>query len=183
MITALRSYFESKTNVPVRIAIVGGPQAGKSTAFREIEKIFGTHRIVTVDETATRFFSAGLTKAPTDPAKRRAWLKRLQPAIFAVQAMRELDALDIAEETGAKVIFFDRGVHDTIAYLGGLEPFNELFPELTPDSLHPQYDVVIYLESLATANPELFGTLGNETRYESLEEAQAVEYATRAAWE
>ncbi len=41
---------------------------------------------------------------------------------------------------------------------------------------------MIHLESLATSHPERYGTEGNASRYESLEQAQSLEHATREAW-
>ncbi len=178
----LSSYLTNSPLLPT-IAIVGGPKAGKSTLLARLNALYGS-KLHVLDETATRLFSSGLTTPPSNQATLHAWLLEVQQIILPMQTMRELSAEREAVEFCKETLICDRGILDILAYLpGGVEQFRQLFPGLEPRHFYHRYDLVLHLESVATAAPELFNAEGNATRYESLEQAIALEHATRAAWQ
>lgn len=183
MLALIHEYTTRPKPKQLRFFIVGGPMGGKSTLLERLKSLY-RGRAHFIDETATNFFTSGLSRPPRDPSRRAAWIRRFQQPILITQIMRELEILDELADSDVEAIFHDRGCSDSIVYLpDGDAEFNAIFGSLKIEQLRSHHDIVIHLESLATANPELFGKAGNEHRYESLAEAQTNEMATRAAWE
>lgn len=182
MLPLIDAYLRREKSQRLRIALVGGPKGGKSTLVQHLELRYGG-RVHLIDETATNLFTSGLASPPRNPDRLGAWLVDFQQVVLTVQAFREMQTLESVDDE-VEVILHDRGTADIMAYLpGGEAAMIELLPELTANVLHDQYDLVVHLESLATASPDLFDTKGNETRYETLEQAQAREFSARRAWE
>lgn len=177
-------YIKKRTGKTKTIAVIGGPKAGKSTILKALETKY-SNEIVFITETATHFLSSGLTQPPANKKRTDRWLTRLQPAIILTQVLRELEAYDDAQiaNSPTKMIIHDRGTADALVYLPGkYEEFQQIFQGLDINHLFNRYDIVIHLESLATANPSLFNKEGNQIRYENIQDAKRIELDTQTAW-
>lgn len=164
----------------VRIAVTGGPCAGKSTAIEALRLEYGD-RIIVTPEVATMLLGSGYPAAGGQPAFLE-WLFNFQRSVGSVQMGMEDDAVLRAESREVPVVVFDRGLCDSEAYIhGDASYFYDIFG-ITKQQALARYDLVIHLQSVAACRPELYGKGGNEHRMETLEEAQAVEAQTLAAW-
>lgn len=165
-----------------RIVITGGPCSGKTSCLKAVQEHCGDS-VAIVPEVATILLQGGfprpilpVTSWPTE------YHQLLQKAILDLQHSLEDACHLIAQQANKTILICDRGVLDGAAYWPeGLEAYLKHF-NLCIHATHAQYDAVVHLESLATALPELFGTMNNPHRYESLVEAQEREHATRQAW-
>jgi len=165
-----------------KIVLTGGPCAGKSTCLRALAESFGESLIV-VPEVATMLLSGGFPVPGKDISYSTDWQAAFQAAILPVQLELERAYELMAAEKGARLLICDRGRLDGAAYWqGGLDAFASHFG-LDVEVELGRYGAVLHLESLATAVPEQYGKTGNEARFESLEQATALEIATRAVWE
>ncbi len=160
------------------IVITGGPCAGKTSVIERLKQALN-HEAVFVGEAATELFTAGQPLPQPDWSKAD-WLE-LQRAITQRQLVLEATAHAEARFTGRRLIICDRALGDNTAYPMGETAVAEAVGDRS--SWLRRYQAVFHLESLATAQPERFGQIGNASRYESLPEAQALEYRARAAWE
>jgi hypothetical protein len=111
------------------------------------------------------------------------WQAAFQSAVLPLQlSLEEVHTLQ-ARHVGASLLVCDRGLLDGAAYTpGGLAEFCRIF-EIDPSAAFARYDAVLHLESLATADPTLYGRANNAERFEDLEEARRVEEALREAWQ
>jgi predicted ATPase len=91
----------------IRVALTGGPGAGKTTAADLMRREVGD-RVVIVPETASMLFAGGFPRRPEPDAKRAA-----QTAIYYVQRGLE-DVFAAAYPT--RVLLCDRGTIDGAAY-------------------------------------------------------------------
>ena len=169
-----------------KIVLTGGPCGGKSTTISALEAKYG-NKVRFVKEAATMLMSSGFPAPGRDLSFSPGWIENFQDAIIGVQVGNEGASEIAASENGASLLVCDRGILDSAAYVtGGLPVLEERYLQkygLNVYDVCDRYDMVIHLESLATANPSLFGKAGNETRYESLEDAQSLELRTRDAWQ
>ncbi len=160
----------------IKIAITGGPCAGKSSIISELKKHYGKS-VSIVPEVATLLFEEGFP--PPNPWT-QSWQNRLQNAI----ALRQLLEEEHAQNTNSKLVFCDRGLLDGAAYLsGGIQEFCETF-FIGQKAALKRYTTVIHLESLATMNPSEYKRLAktNPNRFEDVKTAQTRELATREVW-
>jgi predicted ATPase len=159
-----------------KMVITSGACAGKTSVINALKAKLG-QQVVFVPEVATILLSGGFPA----PEIHSTWQDHFQEAVnatqYALEGLHEAHALEI----GAQIIICDRGRLDGAAYCGGLKRFCELY-NLNLEEELARYHTVYHLESLATADPRKYGKGGNEHRYETLEQAQALEYATREAW-
>ncbi|MEZ6041885.1 MAG: ATP-binding protein [Planctomycetaceae bacterium] len=162
-----------------RIVLTGGPCSGKTTVQKVLRETF-THQLVHVPEAATILLEGGfLAPGPALPWS-EAWQASFQRAVVALQY--SLEEIYASTSDTAKLIVFDRGLLDGAAYTpGGVSEFQQRH-RIDPKDAMQRYDVVIHLESLATADPARYGRSNNDHRFEPLEQAQRLEYAVRDAW-
>ena len=155
-----------------RIAVTGGPGAGKTTLWRELSQAYAG-RVVPVPEVATLLFQHVFPPV-TCELERRA----VQRAIFHVQ--RELEHV---HESGARpdqILLCDRGTVDGGGYWpDGHEAF---FGELStswPQEL-ARYDAVLFLETAARGGLAI--DAGNAVRSEDLATAVSIDGRLRDVW-
>ena len=159
---------------PKKFVLKGGPQSGKTTLFRTIKRHFG-EEVLFFPEVASVLLGDLWPKIERDADYHKIWLSTLQRGIFHSQRGLEELALSMATTKGIPLIGHDRGVFDSAGYLGvsGRELasiFDESFEEMMS-----RYDLVIHLDTIATLHPKDFGNATNAARYESAEEAIAVD--------
>ncbi len=163
------------------IVVTGGPCAGKTTVLKAIAEEFGG-RVLRAPEPATMLFEGNFPAPGRDLAYSEKWQYVFQNAVSSLHLNMEAAFRLMAEENGARLLVCDRGILDGAAYYpDGKQAFLEMYG-LTEEGCNNRYVLVIHLESTATCNPALYGKFGNENRYESLEEAQALEMRIRDAW-
>lgn len=157
---------------PFRIALTGGPGAGKTQALTEIQRVFG-ERVAIIPESATLLYSGGFPRF-TSPAA----IHAAQRAIFCVQ--RNLEEVFL-EGQAEKVLLCDRGTVDGAAYWPeGTEHFFKAMHTTHQRELE-RYSAVLFLES---ATMQLnFVQENNTCRTESPNEAITLDKKLRALWE
>lgn len=164
-----------------KIAVTGGPCAGKTTALASIQSAFSRlgYKVLTVPEPATEFISNGVTPWECSSAEEYQWcqmrvqLTRERAFERAARGMRDEKVL----------IVCDRGMLDNRCYMTE-EEFQRVIADLgcTEAELCHSYDAVFHLVSAAKGAEEFFGTDTNAARYESLEEAAALDDRFIESW-
>jgi predicted ATPase len=158
-------------SAPLRIALTGGPGAGKTTAADLFRREIGDDVIV-VPEAATILFSGGFPRVTEEAAERS-----LQRAIFEVQ--RALEDVQFARYRD-RILLCDRGTVDGAAYWpdGAAEFFASM--GTTQQAELSRYDVVLFFETSAVGGIHFEG--GNRYRTESDEQAVALDRRLRELW-
>ena len=164
-----------------KIVITGGPCAGKTTALTSIQTAFSRlgYKVVTVPEPATEFISNGVTPWECSSAEEYQWgqmrvqLTRERAFERAVAGMDEEKVL----------IVCDRGMLDNRCYMTE-EEFQRVIAALGANEieLRDSYDAVFHLVSVAKGAEDYYGTESNGARYESLEEAAALDDRFIESW-
>ena len=164
-----------------KIVITGGPCAGKTTALASIQTAFSRlgYKVVTVPEPATEFISNGVTPWECSSAEEYQWcqmrvqLTRERAFERAVKGMDEEKVL----------IVCDRGMLDNRCYMTE-EEFQRVIADFGCNEieLRDGYDAVFHLVSVAKGAEEYYGTESNGARYESLEEAAALDDKFIDSW-
>ena len=174
---------ESKSERQItKIAITGGPCAGKSTALSWINEEFTKkgYKVLFVPETATELITGGVAPwtCETDIDFQTAILK-LQLAkeeIFEEVAQHLYDAQKI-------LIVCDRGTLDGKAYIEK-HNFDKILNNLhlTETQLKDSYDAVFHLVTAAKGASEFYTLANNSARTETIEEAIANDDKIISAW-
>jgi len=155
----------------IRVALTGGPGAGKTTAADLFRREIGD-RVVIVPEAATILFQGGFPRSTEAHACRVT-----QTAIFEVQ--RHLEDVQAALYP-QRTLLCDRGTIDGAAYWPDGD--NRYF-EAVGTSLEielERYDAVIFFETAAVGGIAIEG--GNPVRNESLDRAVELDRRLHALW-
>lgn len=157
----------------VRIAVSGGPGAGKTTLWRTIAKAH-KQRVLGVPEVATLLFSH-VFPAVQSEGERCA----VQRAIFTVQ--RSVEQIYEGRLGADQVLWCDRGVPDGAGYWPhGCEHFFETMQADWQAEL-ARYDAVLFMESAAVGGLSIAS--GNNTRTEDLATARALDARLKQVWQ
>ena len=159
------------SNGALRVALTGGPGAGKTTAADLLRREVGDE-IVVVPESATMLFGSGFPRSDEPPARRWA-----QNAIF--HAQRGLEEV-YREMYPHRVLLCDRGTIDGAAYWPGETDDFFTAMETTLDDELARYDRVIFFETAAVGGESIEG--GNPVRNETLERAVELDAKLRRLW-
>lgn len=164
------------------IVFTGGPAGGKSTSLRAIKDEYGD-KVILVPEVATMLMEGGFPIPNKDMPYSQEWQEAFQPAVLCTQQGIEDMNIRIAKQKGARLVICDRGILDGAAYVtGGIPAFLSEYG-LDLHDCYSRYTQVVHFESTATCNPSLYGKTGNESRYENLDEAIALEHRIRKVWQ
>lgn len=168
--------------IVTRIAITGGPCAGKTTALKVIRAELSKRgfKVITIPEPATELISNGVTPWECSSSEE---YQRCQMEIQLVrEAMYERAARGMDYQK--ILLVFDRGMLDNKCYMTENE-FARVLVDLqrTEDELRANYDAVFHLVSAAKGAPEFYSTDTNVIRYETLEEAAALDDRFILAWQ
>ncbi|MBQ2947028.1 MAG: AAA family ATPase [Bacilli bacterium] len=154
----------------IKIVITGGPCAGKTTAMSWIQNAFtdlGYH-VIFVPECATELITAGISGITCNS------VVDFQTALMKLQLEREGIYEEAAKTSKNKkiLIFCDRGIMDSKAYLSNLE-FSTILNELNKNEieLRDNYDAVFHLVTAAKGAEEFYTTENNSARSETVKEA------------
>lgn len=160
-----------------RVAITGGPGAGKSTVAARLGREL-SGRIVVVPEVATHLLG-GFFPRVADAEERRA----VQRAIYQVQL--ELESVHRKRAGEDTVLVFDRGIPDGAAYWpDGCDSF---FQAVCGDAAaaRARYDAVLFLETAAAGGLSINGEGAqgqNLARTEGHAEAVRIDGLLRQVW-
>jgi hypothetical protein len=156
----------------VRIAVTGGPGAGKSTLWRQVAARHAD-KVVAVPEVATLMFSH-VFPAVQNELERCA----VQRAIYRVQ--QDLELVHESRLDSGQVLLCDRGLPDGGGYWpDGHEAFFEAM-QSDWDSELRRYDAVLFMESAAVGGLSI--STGNRARCEDETAAALLDRRLRAVW-
>lgn len=155
---------------PRRVAITGGPGAGKTAVLEFVQRYLCEH-VVVLPEAAGILYGGGFPRRESRDARRAAQL-----AIYHVQV--QLERLALADGLPALVLC-DRGVLDGTAYWPG--ELGEFFREAgtTRAAALARYDAVIHLRTPGDGGGY---NHRNPLRVESAAEARALDARLLDAW-
>ncbi len=164
-----------------KVVVTGGPCAGKTTAMSWIQNHFTRmgYKVLFVPETATELIGGGVAPwtcgTNLDYQKCQVRLQLIKEELF------EQAASTMPEEK--ILIICDRGVMDNKAYMTE-EEFAEIMKAEGKNlvELRDQYDAVFHLVTAAKGAEEFYTMENNAARYESIEEARALDDRLIAAW-
>ncbi len=173
-----------------KIALTGGPCAGKTIVLDAIKERFGDD-VILVSEVATQLLEVpydqgGIGVPGRDLEWSQEWQDRFQAMIIEKQLADEMFHVQQADlRERPTIVVCDRGVLDGAAYLaGGREEFLQKF-HLEEGKCFGLYDTVIHLNSLATDNPAHYDELKttNPSRFEPVERAKELDEKLFQVWE
>lgn len=155
-----------------RIAVTGGPGAGKTTVWRAIADAHGD-RIVAVPEVATLMLRHVFPPVLSERERRA-----LQRSIFRVQ--HDLEAVHEAQLAPGQLLLCDRGTPDGGGYWPeGYEAFSAAMLTTCEAEL-ARYEAVVFLETAAAGNLAIADN--NDTRTEDRAAAVAIDRRLHAVW-
>ena len=164
-----------------KIVLTGGPCAGKSEAAKLIKEKFTAQGYVVlfVPETATELISGGVcpwtTGTNLDYQIVQCKLQRFKEQMFdeAVRTMPQDKFL----------IVCDRGMLDNKAYMSD-EEFDKCLEVLgtTEDEVNAGYDAIFHMVTTAKGLKEFYIFENNVARYETPEQAEALDDVLIKAW-
>ena len=162
---------------PLWVVLTGGPCAGKTSVLAALAAYFDG-RLSVASEAATQVL--GIHATPRPDWTEQQWYA-FQYAIARQQLNNEARARYQAYKCGYELVVCDRSLYDNAAYPAGKEV---VYTMAAAGQVRPMeaYDVVVHLDSLAVTAPDKYNCLSNAARYETLEEAQAINIRTLDAW-
>ncbi|MFO0747582.1 MAG: ATP-binding protein [Myxococcota bacterium] len=153
-----------------RVAITGGPGAGKTAALEVVRRELCQH-VAVLPEAATVLFRGGFPRGASSIERRAA-----QRAIYYVQRELERQALELGRSS---VVLCDRGTLDGVAYWPGDGDAFLAEVGTTRERELAAYDVVIHLR---TPGAHHGYNHTNHVRTESADEARALDELILAVW-
>ena len=164
-----------------RIVFTGGPCSGKTTFTSRAQQVFAErgYRIIIDHESATDLITGGISPATLG-------MYEFQKYCVALQLKKEELCYKAAQEiAGDKVlILIDRGIYDDMAYVGE-DAFKEILKDfdMKLDDINGRYDMVVHLVTAAKGKEEAYTYANNAARYETIDEARAMDDMALKAWE
>ena len=154
-----------------KIALTGGPCAGKSSAMEYLKKEFEKfgYKVIIMPEAATQIINEGMKPGT----------KNFQLEVFKRQLELEEAANSEAMEYNRVIVFYDRSLYDQLAYVDE-EIFKEFCDELKISKIDSRYNGIIHLVSAAIGTTA-YTTSNNAARQETREEAIELEEKTLKA--
>jgi len=152
-----------------KVVFTGGPCSGKTTVLNNVKEKL--QKTIFVKEVATRVIKKNGIPKTYDH------LLRNQKEIFTIQQKIEYN---INKKFPDHLRVFDRGVLDGVPYFkGGAIEFQD-FLKCRIQNLYKNYDFLIFFDSLAFFNPQLFLEKkgSNPARFENLSQAVKTNKAT-----
>lgn len=166
-----------------RVAITGGPCAGKTTALAEVSERLRSRgfNVYVVPEAATLLFAGGASFANITPAQ----VLTFQTALLRTQIALEDSFIAIARaSTRPSFILSDRGTCDGRAYMSD-QLWNHMLIENEWDMVQlrdARYDLVVHLVTAADGASDFYTLENNKTRTETAKEACDLDRRTQKAW-
>lgn len=165
-----------------KIAITGGPCAGKTTAMQKIVQEFTEkgYKVYVVSEAATELINGGIRPFGDDAIAMYEFQRCIIDTQLSKERIFERIANSLEQDT---LILCDRGIFDNKAYVSD-EEFRMLLKErnLNEMEVSDSYDMVIHLVTAANGAVEHYTTENNSARSESPEEAIIRDKRTLDSW-
>jgi len=165
-----------------KIAITGGPCAGKTTAMQKIVQEFTEkgYKVFVVCETATELISGGAKPFGDNPIDMEEFQNYVLDLQLAKEKIFEKIALGYKQNT---IILCDRGIMDNRAYISG-SAFKKLLKRrhLNEMELMDSYDLVLHLVTAADGAVQFYTCANNSARTETVEEARLMDKKTLDSW-
>ena len=166
----------------IKIVITGGPCAGKTEAMNLIKDTFSKRGYVVlfVPETATELITGGVCPWTTGTNL------DYQICQCKLQAYKEnifLEAISSMPQDKFLLVC-DRGMFDNRAYMTE-EEFKVCLEKLntTEEEVNKSYDAIFHLETAAKGLEKYYTLDNNVARYETVDEAAALDDCLLKAWE
>ena len=165
-----------------KIAITGGPCAGKTTAMEKIVQEFTErgYKVFVVNETATDLINGGIKPFGDNPLDILDFQRCVLEQQLAKEKLFDRIANSYQQDT---IILCDRGILDNRAYITD-EQFKQLLKEyeLNEMEIMSSYDMVIHLVTAADGAVEAYTTANNTARTETPEQAIKADRKTLNSW-
>lgn len=166
-----------------RVAITGGPCAGKTTALAEISERLRSRGfpVYVVPEAATLLFTGGASFAGMDDDQ----VLNFQAQLLRTQMSLE-DAFTAVARASRKTCFIlsDRGACDGRAYMSE-KMWRRMLAENGWDMVQlrdARYDLVLHLVTAADGATDFYSLENNKARTETPQEAVDLDRKTQKAW-
>lgn len=171
-------------NLIAKIALTGGPCAGKTTTISRIEEhlVEMGYHVLIVNECATETIKNGIRPF----GKNAVSVYDFENEILNLQLFKEKrlkDFIKFYDDDTKIVILCDRGSVDVRAYLGE-DNYNKMLEEnhLKNEDLLNEYDLVIHMITVAADMENRYSNSNNKARFENPEEAIDVDNNIKIAW-
>ena len=167
----------------VKIVVTGGPCAGKTTLMAKAVQALEARgvRVLIVPEAATTLI-AGMHIAPADFSM-EGFQKYVMDNQFALEAVVDSAALEMANQGQNVVVLCDRGKLDGLAYVDTSVIADILAARGTNIiEVRDSYDLVVHLVTAANGAEEAYTLSNNAARSETPEQARALDIRTLNAW-
>lgn len=166
-----------------RIALTGGPCAGKTTALVKIIERF-TDRgflVYTLPETPTLYMNASVNFLTED----KTYFYNIEKSILKFQIQMEDNFIELAKTVNKPVIIIsDRGVMDISAYMDR-DMWLAILDEMGLSEFmlrETRYDAVIHMVTAADGAAEFYTTENNTARHENIDLACEIDKKILTAW-
>ncbi len=167
-----------------RIALTGGPCAGKSTILKRIRQKFEDkgYAVYLLPEAATLFIEAG-----ADFLTKDAHLSYItEESKLQFQLQMEDSMMRIAQNCGKPALLIcDRGTMDTAAYMSS-EVWQHIKEDIGMNEQqlrNERYDAVLHICTAAKGAEDFYTLYNNKCRSESVEVARDVDDRILAVWQ
>lgn len=165
-----------------KIVFTGGPSAGKSKVIEELRKHYKRlgYNVFVISETSTEVINTGF----------RWWDNSIetnvyQKLIFKYQLDKEDNIIAAIQSSNMDnvIVLLDRGLMDGKAYMKAND-FKKMATKyvFSEEEIYSRYDVVLYLESVSIAFPDLFSNENNKARKSNVEQAKVFDEKVKEVW-
>lgn len=167
-----------------KIALTGGPCAGKTTTISRIEEHLTNlgYHVLTLNECATETIKNGIRPFGNNAVG----VYEFENEILNLQLFKEKrfkDFIKYYPDDTKIILLCDRGSVDVCAYLGNDE-YNRMLKEnnLKHKDLLNDYDLVIHMITVAADMENRYSNANNKTRFEDPQGAIDVDNGISEAW-
>ena len=167
-----------------KIALTGGPCAGKTTTISRIEEHLTNlgYHVLTLNECATETIKNGIRPFGNNAVG----VYEFENEILNLQLFKEKrfkDFIKYYPDDTKIILLCDRGSVDVCAYLGNDE-YNRMLKEnnLKHEDLLDDYDLVIHMITVAADMENRYSNANNKTRFEDPQGAIDVDNGISEAW-
>ena len=167
-----------------RVALTGGPCAGKSTVIGAASELLSLQgvQVLTVPEVPTILMTNGC-KFPGLGSLVE--LLGYEKSLMKLQIAIENSFNEIALNSGKdSIVIYDRAIFDIQAYLPSKSMFGDIVKGIKEEEerLFERYDCVIHLSTCAKGAESYYTTSNNGARTETIVEARALDDRILDAW-
>lgn len=165
-----------------KIVVTGGPCAGKTKIIETIKNYYESSgkTVIIIPETSTQVIEMGFKWWDNSVP-----INIYQNLIFKYQLQKEDIILETIEKSNIEdvILICDRGLLDGKAYMDSKDYDKMIINRnLTYEDIYGRYDLVIYLQSVATKYPNLYSDENNKYRKSNLIQAKEFDKKVKEVW-